>query len=592
MTVARKIARRTHIGPYQILAKIGEGGMGTVYLTKMDGPAGFNKLAVVKELRADLTGSSALVEMFLNEARLAARLTHPNVVHTYGANEENGSLYLAMEYLDGQPWSRIRHALWQRGSLPFGLHVKVLAEILAGLQYAHELRDYDGTPLQVVHCDVSPQNVFVTYDGQVKVVDFGVARAASGEKKSGTQLLIGKLAYIAPEQARGEELDRRADVFAVGVMLWELLAGKRFAEGDDFRAMRERRAIGAEPRIREVVPNAPEKLADICDRALALDPAARYATAGEFREALLTYVAEDVQDLDHVQLGELVVSVFEEERARVHALIEKNLKPASTLQSSIEDLVQRLHGEPGEYTLKADLSELASVSRLSDDAALISASHSASIRVEHRVPRAVLYIGAAAALALTGAWLGTRGAGPRGASSPLTAAARVDAAVAPLPPKPAPAPLPLMATEPERARAELAPQTVLLSVSALPSEANLLLDGVPLHGNPYSERVRADGELHLLRASGAGLQSQERVIVFDRDRSVTFRLAGRGAVAARAVARAPSHRAEPANTSALSAPPEPPPSAAAPRARREPEYDIALTPNTAPREIYVEDPYR
>src|ERR1700759_3875497 len=192
MTVARKIARRTHIGPYQVLAKIGEGGMGTVYLTKMDGPAGFNKLAVVKELRADLTGSKALVEMFLHEARLAARLTHPNVVHTYGANEQDGGLYLAMEYLDGQPWSRIRHALWQRGSLPFGLHVKVLAEILAGLHYAHELRDYDGTPLQVVHCDVSPQNVFVTYDGQVKVVDFGVARAASGEKKSGGKLLIGK----------------------------------------------------------------------------------------------------------------------------------------------------------------------------------------------------------------------------------------------------------------------------------------------------------------------------------------------------------------------------------------------------------------
>jgi len=592
MTVARKIARRTHIGPYQILAKIGEGGMGTVYLTKLDGPAGFNKLAVVKELRADLAGSKALVEMFLNEARLAARLTHPNVVHTYGANEQDGGLYLAMEYLDGQPWSRIRHALWQRGSLPFGLHLKVLAEILAGLHYAHELRDYDGTPLQVVHCDMSPHNVFVTYDGQVKVVDFGVARAASGDTKSGNQLLIGKLAYIAPEQARGEKLDRRADVFAVGVMLWELLAGQRFAGGDDDRATRERRAAGTEPRIREVAPNAPAKLAEICDRALALDPAARYASAAEFREALLSYLAEDIHDIDHVQLGELVQSVFGDERARVHALIEKSLKPASTLQSSIEDLVSALHGEPGEYTLKADLSELASVSRLSDDAAVIHASNSASIRVERRVPRAVLYAGAAAALALTGAWLGTRSSRAVVARPQLTAAVAAPVAAAPTVTVEPASILPARAAaEPAHAVPEPASPTVLLTVNALPSEASLLLDGVPLHGNPFSERVRSDGEMHLLRAVGPGLQGQERVIAFDRDRSVSFRLAGRGAATARALARQ-THRLEPASAGSLSSPPEPQPSAAGPRVLREPDYDIALTPNTAPRQIYVEDPYR
>jgi serine/threonine protein kinase len=168
---------RTQIGPYQLIAKIGEGGMGTVWLTKLPGPAGFNKLAVVKELRADLAGSPAFVEMFLNEARLAARLTHPNVIHTYGANEDRGRLYIAMEYLDGQPWSQVRHVLWTNRSLPLALHLKVLADALTGLHYAHELRDYDGTPLQVVHRDMSPQNVFVTYDGLVKVVDFGVARA-------------------------------------------------------------------------------------------------------------------------------------------------------------------------------------------------------------------------------------------------------------------------------------------------------------------------------------------------------------------------------------------------------------------------------
>src|SRR5262245_48284832 len=118
--VAKKQRARAQIGPYRILAKIGEGGMGTVYLTKMDGPSGFNKLAVVKELRADLSGSKEFVDMFLNEARLAARLTHPNVVHTYEANDNDGRLYLAMEYLDGQPWSRVRETLWKKSALPFG----------------------------------------------------------------------------------------------------------------------------------------------------------------------------------------------------------------------------------------------------------------------------------------------------------------------------------------------------------------------------------------------------------------------------------------------------------------------------------------
>ena len=210
---------RTQIGPYQLIAKIGEGGMGTVWLTKLPGPAGFNKLAVVKELRADLTGSAAFVEMFLNEARLAARLTHPNVIHTYGANEDRGRLYIAMEYLDGQPWSQVRHVLWANRSLPLALHLKVLADTLTGLHYAHELRDYDGTALQVVHRDMSPQNVFVTYDGLVKVVDFGVARAlpsprltppppagslAPPPRKSEAPMFVGKVAYSGPEQLRGE----------------------------------------------------------------------------------------------------------------------------------------------------------------------------------------------------------------------------------------------------------------------------------------------------------------------------------------------------------------------------------------------------
>jgi serine/threonine protein kinase len=392
--------RSTRLGPYHLLAEIGAGGMGTVHLAKMDGPAGFNKLAVVKELRPELAGSREFVELFLDEARLAARLTHPNVVHTYGANQDSGRLYLALEYLDGQPWSRVRHALWSRGSLPFVLHVKVLAEVLAGLHHAHELRDYDGTPLRVVHCDVSPPNVFVTYEGQVKVVDFGVARAVNAKAKSSPDMIVGKLSYMAPEQARGEELDRRADVFSVGVMLWEALAGRRFADSDQPSEIRRRRAIGAEPRLREVAPNVPAGLIEICDRALALRPDDRFANAAAFREALLQCLKEEFQDVDRAHLGELVSENFEQERVRVHRLIARHLKESLPLKDSVEDLVASLRpGESVEYTMRADLTELASVSRLHDEAAVIEASSSAQRRLlRRRMP--VAWVVAAVGLAV------------------------------------------------------------------------------------------------------------------------------------------------------------------------------------------------
>jgi serine/threonine protein kinase len=582
--------RRASIGPYQLLAKIGEGGMGTVHLTKMDGPAGFNKLAVVKELRADLLGSAAFLEMFLNEARLAARLAHPNVVHTYGADEENGRLYLAMEYLDGQPWSRIRHVLWERGTLPHDLHVKVLAEVLSGLHYAHELRDYDGTALQVVHCDMSPQNVFVTYDGQVKLVDFGVARAVTGSERPDADMIVGKLAYIAPEQARGEEVDRRADIFAVGVMLWEALSGKRYVDEKDWKEIRRKRSTGAEPRLRDVVPDVPTALAEICDRALALDPKDRFATAAEFREALLGCLNEDYQDVDSARLSELVSDAFAKERTKVHALIERHLRQPSSLTSSIEDLVASLHPEPIEHTIKADLSELASVSRLRDDAAVAEASNSASIRLERKKgPLAI--IGVAAAILVLGAWA-ISGREPEPKPDAVVANPPAAPVGQPSPAQPAAAlPTPNhVATQP--AAAPVLAQTVPLVISATPAEAVLYMDGLPLHSNPYAASVRADGEMHLIRATGPGLQSQERVITLDRERVVSFDLTAR---TVRVNVRSTPRRASSSYSSISAAPAPAPVEAPAPKATsraRSNDFDADLKTENKPREIYDEDPYR
>src|SRR5262245_45560386 len=202
------------IGKYQLIANLGHGGMADVYLSVVHGPVGFNKLTVIKRLRPSLAEEQEFLAMFLDEARLAARLNHPNVVQTNEVAEIEGQYYIAMEYLDGQPLNRILTRAQKAGTLPRELLIRVVADCLAGLHYAHELADYDGSPLGVVHRDASPHNIFVTYDGQTKVVDFGIAKAATRSAETRGGVLKGKVAYMAPEQARSGEVDRRSDVFA------------------------------------------------------------------------------------------------------------------------------------------------------------------------------------------------------------------------------------------------------------------------------------------------------------------------------------------------------------------------------------------
>jgi serine/threonine-protein kinase len=580
---------RTQIGPYQLITKIGEGGMGTVWLTKLPGLAGFNKLAVVKELRADLAGSPAFVEMFLNEARLAARLTHPNVVHTYGANDDGGRLYIAMEYLDGQPWSRVRSVLWSNRSLPLVMHLKVLVDTLAGLHYAHELRDYDGTPLLVVHRDMSPQNTFVTYDGQVKLVDFGVARAVNSQHQD-RSMFVGKLAYSAPEQLSGAPMDRRADIFAVGVMLWEALAGRRLMEGQERSEQVRRRASEPAPPIRNVVPTVPRTLADVCDRALALDPADRYATAAEFREALLAYFLETSQTVDGAQLGQLVANAFREDRQIIQNLIERHLMPTTppsqpTAGETLPDTVRPPPPPPGvdSHTVRADLSELASVSRLDDQAAMFEASNDdLSMRIDRSKQRKIAMAGVAIAALAIASWLLLSMTGPQ----PDTVVAR------PLPPDPAQGPAP-RAPEPLHPSSSVPPgvasATVELKITARPESATIYLDGTPLT-NPYVGRVPADGDMHLIRVSAPGSHDQERVVAFDRDKALEFELAPR----AQQTAWRRPRRAGPSPRSAVREARSEPAAAPAGGGKQpapDVDFDSRIMPDPTPRKIDEEDPY-
>jgi serine/threonine protein kinase len=533
------IPRTPKIGPYQLLARIGKGGMSTAYLAKADGLAGFNKLAVLKVLHSDLARCNEFVEMFFNEASLAARLTHPNVVHTYGAGEDKGRLYIAMEYLDGHPWSRVQRRLRSRGVLPsLSVNLRVIADTLAGLHYAHELRDYDGGSLQVVHCDVSPQNIFVTYDGQIKVVDFGVARAANSSRLPSGSLFVGKPAYCSPEQALGQKPDRRADVFSVGVILWEQLANRRFALGAEISNTFRHRIAGEEPRIREVQPDVPLALADICDRALALDPEDRFATAAEFRKQIQDFLFANALAADDSQIAVLVNQSFKEEHERIHNLIERRLKNSSFHPKPVEDLIDNgTLDDATEDTHRVDLSELVSLSKLENEYAVAEASIRATIRPwKKRRPMGRVAGAVAAGIALVyGAWIllyMTHPTMPESASllsrlaviNPLNPAAYLGVSSGKTESAAAASSVRVEAATRAKKSASKVLDMVELNLAATPQEAVFYLDGLRLANNPVTQIVPRDNRPHRIVATAAGYVTQEVVVTPDRKRSVALTL--------------------------------------------------------------------
>ena len=327
------------IGRHEIVALLGEGGMARVYLAVSRGPAGVNKLAVIKLIRTELAGDRDFVTMFLDEARLASRLNHPNVVQTYDVLKDGENYILVMEYLEGQPLSDIFTRL-PRKSFPLEEHLWVLTQVLAGLQYAHALADYDGSPLGVVHRDVSPANVFITYHGDVKLLDFGIAKASDAVATTKNGTIKGKIGYCAPEQIQGQgKPDARADIFAVGVMLWEALAGRRLRTGTQV-ATAQARISGGESKIREICPDVDPALADICDRAMALAPADRYATAAEFQHAIESYLAKTARRVGRAQLASIVQGHFEVERRLMRKRVEEQLagtQDASTAKAIADE---------------------------------------------------------------------------------------------------------------------------------------------------------------------------------------------------------------------------------------------------------------
>ncbi|AFE09864.1 serine/threonine protein kinase [Corallococcus coralloides DSM 2259] len=298
----------THVGKYVVRRKLAEGGMAEIFLCTARGPEGFEKEVVIKRVRAFLASDPDFVQMFIAEARLASRLNHANVVQIFDFDKHEDTYYLAMEYVRGcSLWELRKRSKEAMTPMPPVLVAHIGAEVARGLHYAHRLR-VNGELLNLVHRDVTPHNVLVSYDGAVKLTDFGIAKA--GNKLTNPGVLKGKFAYMSPEQARGESVDVRTDVFALGVVLWELLTGGRLFQGDSeiavLRAVQES-TIVPPARLNPDVP--PDLDAAIC-RALERDLSKRFQTAGELERALAQCVLNHARSVDDTDVGAFVRPLF------------------------------------------------------------------------------------------------------------------------------------------------------------------------------------------------------------------------------------------------------------------------------------------
>jgi eukaryotic-like serine/threonine-protein kinase len=281
-------AGRQRVDRYELMGEIASGGMATVYLARLTGMGGFQRFVAMKRLHPHLASENEFVEMFLDEARIAARIHHPNVVPILEVGASQVGYYLVMEYIEGDTLARLLARAASTGKkLPVSIALRIAIDMLSGLHAAHELHDDQNEPVNLVHRDVSPQNVLVGQDGIARITDFGVARAASRLTATRVGQLKGKIAYMAPEQAAGaEELDRRADVFSAGIVVWEALAHKRLFKAENEAATLSRVITEPVPLLHQIAPQVSKEVSAVVLRALDRDPNKRFATCAAFADAL------------------------------------------------------------------------------------------------------------------------------------------------------------------------------------------------------------------------------------------------------------------------------------------------------------------
>ncbi|MBI3200214.1 MAG: serine/threonine protein kinase, partial [Myxococcales bacterium] len=332
------------LGRYALFDEIASGGMATVHLGRMLGPVGFSKTVAIKRLHPHLARDPEFVSMFLDEARLAARIQHPNVVGTLDVVAADGEVFLVLDYVQGESFSHLLKATRIKG-VPIAPRVlgSILVNTLHGLHAAHEATDEHGRPLGIVHRDVSPQNILVGTDGVARVLDFGVAKAAGRLQSTRDGQLKGKLAYMAPEQIRGDELDRRTDIYAAAAVLWEGWAGRRLIYGMNEGQVLAAVLAGGFPPPSSLNPAIPPEVDALVMRGLAMNPAERWSTA---RELAIT-LERTVGVASPYEVAEWVQSVAAETLA-IRAARVREMESTSAVRVSLheESGPQVIHDPP------------------------------------------------------------------------------------------------------------------------------------------------------------------------------------------------------------------------------------------------------
>jgi serine/threonine protein kinase/CheY-like chemotaxis protein len=301
-------------GQYTLLEKIAAGGMAEVWKARMRGVEGFQKTVAIKKILPHMTDNSEFVGMFIDEAKLAAQLSHPNIVHIYDLGKIGRDFYIAMEYVDGKDLRSLMNAGRRKGvRLPLGLALFVAARLASALDYAHRKRDFEDREMGLVHRDVSPQNVLLSSEGDVKLCDFGIAKAVSKAGQTQMGALKGKLQYMSPEQAWGRAVDARSDLFSLGAVLYEMLTGDRLFTGDTEISVLESVRQGQIRSTRQTDPSIPVEVDEIVARALAYDPQSRFASAGEMKQRIESVLHSLGLSPDPTDLAAWVHTVQEEE---------------------------------------------------------------------------------------------------------------------------------------------------------------------------------------------------------------------------------------------------------------------------------------
>jgi serine/threonine-protein kinase len=599
------------LGKYRLVAPLGRGGMADVYLAVAEGLGGFNKLLVLKSMRE--TDDPDFLRMFLDEARLCARMHHPNVVQTYEVGQDGDAYFLTMEFINGPTLLRLRALALPEGGLGLPVSLHLISQILSGLDYAHNLKDYSGAPLEVVHRDISPQNVMISVDGECKILDFGIAKVLDSSRHTRTGVFKGKIAYCSPEQVTTQPLDRRSDLFSVGVILWEAIAGVRLWGDLPSGEVLLKVATGEVPSVQSVRPDTPPELAEICNRALARAAADRYATAAELADALDAFAAKLGPPVTRRHIAQLVARLYEPDSARIRALVENHLRPAAEAipiplaidkPATATGLTPRSSPSARAAAAAAAAAAPSPASGAAASAAtaatrvleqppedqssyvVVADRHTTSgPRARRRWPALALTLALVVAVAVT--WSSARRSVPHGQAQPPATLAPPPAPVATsATPSTAAAAAPTTPPSPARPLPEpAAAATVKLWVSVIPAGADLTLDGIAIGTAPFRGTYPKDHRAHVVGATMDGFRSMSSQVSFAEDTELELRLVRPAVAAKKKRASSPAQRA-PATIAA------PPPAADSPAQRPKLEMGDALPAPARPkRTIDLDNPW-